>query len=158
MMDFDLDLRDLTDTVTKLISACDSLPEIAAQVEKEALGHAILGARRNIYDTVEPEHYQRTEDYLRGLHAKGQATLNTASVRVWNDVAYAAVVEAGQEGMSLAMLQQLAAMQTDPSQPLTLGRSGRRWQVAAPVITGAQAYARYRLVQLFTQKVQQALR
>lgn len=154
---FDLDLRKLTDTLTRLIGACDSMPEIAQQTEREALGHLILGARRNIYDTT-PGAYQRTEDYLRGLRARGMSTLNTATIRVWNEVEYAAAVEAGREGMSLAMLAQLTTLQPDPAQPLSLGRSGKRWQVAAPVVTGAQAYAQHRLAQLFMQKVERALR
>ncbi|WP_155300960.1 hypothetical protein [Deinococcus kurensis] len=155
--EFELDLRKLTDTLTRLIGACDSMPEIAQQTEREALGHLILGARRNIYDTT-PGAYQRTQDYLRGLHARGSSTLNTANVRVWNEVEYATAVEAGREGMSFAMLSQLAALQPDPSQPLSLGRSGKRWQVAAPVVTGAQVYAQHRLAQLFVQKIERALR
>ena len=158
MSDFELDLRKLTDTLTRLIGACDSMPEIAQQTEREALGHLILGARRNIYDTAPAARYIRSGDYLRGLRARGTSTLNTASVRVWNEVEYAAAVETGREGMSLAMLSQLAALQPDPGQPLSLGRSGKRWQVAAPVVTGAQVYAQRRLMQLFTQKVERVLR
>lgn len=148
----EFDARALTEALVKLEQVCDELPQIAEQVRAEALGHAILGARLNIYNTA-PGAYQRTQDYLRGLDVTGRGTPNTASVTVSNSTEYAAYVEAGYGGMSLAMLQHLALGQADPGQPFTLGRSGVQWVVPGPILTGAQVFALYRMQELFARKV-----
>lgn len=148
----EFDLRKLTDQLVKLEQAA-ALPEIAETVKGEALGHAIIGAQVNIYLTA-PGEYQRTGGYLRGLRTMAKATRHTASVTVQNDETYAAYVEGGRDGLSLAMLQHLAGMQQDPSRPLTLGRSGQQWTIPAPVLIGAQAFALHRMKELFAQKVQ----
>ena len=155
-MSIKLDARKLTDAIIKLQAACDGLGDVAERARAEALGHAILGARANIYSTV-PGAYQRTGEYLRGLDATGRATRNLASVTVSNSTEYALYVEAGRDGLSLAMLQQMAAQSGNPSAPLTLGRSGQRWTIAGPVLTGAQAFALYRMRELFAGKVRAAL-
>lgn len=153
----DLDARALTDALVKLEQACDELPQVAEQARAEALGHAILGARLNIYNTTRGA-YERTQEYLRGLDATGRGTRNTASVTVSNSTEYATYVEAGYGGMSYAMLQHLALGQADPSQPFTLGRSGERWVIPGPMLTGAQAFALYRMRELFAAKVGAKLR
>ena len=151
----DLDARALTDALVKLEQVCDELPQIAAQVRAEALGHAILGARLNIYNTA-PGAYQRTQDYLRGLDAQGRASRNTATVTVSNSTPYAPYVELGRTGLGYEALQALALAQPDPSDPLTLGRSGQRWVLPGPILTGAQAFALYRMRELFAEKVRGA--
>ena len=156
-MGIQIDDQRLTATLERLLAACDEMGNVSETARDEALGHAILGARRSVYDTVEGA-YERTQDYLRGLDAQSRATRNTATVTVSNDTEYAAYVEAGQGGMSYAMLQQLALMQGDPAQPLTLGRSGQRWVLPGPVLTGAQAYAAHRMRELFGEKVRAAVR
>lgn len=153
----DLDIRALDETLTRLQRSGDELPQIAARVRAEALGHALLGARLNIYNTA-PGAYQRTQDYLRGLDATGRGTRTTASVTVSNGTEYAAHVEAGVGGMSYAMLQHLALTQPDPSQPFTLGRSGVRWMIPGPILTGAQVFALYRMQELFAANVGVSIR
>lgn len=150
-MKIDFDLRKLTDQLVKLELAT-ALPEIAEKVKGETLGHAIIGAQTNIYLTA-PGEYERTGDYLRGLRTAAKATRHTVSVTVQNDETYAVYVEAGRDGLSLAMLHHLAGMQQDPSKPFTLGRSGQKWIIPGPVVTGAQFFALHRMKQLFAEKV-----
>lgn len=156
-MGIKFDSRALEAALLGMQEACDDLPQIAEKVRAEALGHAILGAQANIYNT-QAGAYERTQTYLRGLDATARATRTTVTVAVSNDTEYAAYVEVGRGGMSYAMLQQLALMQGDPSDPLTLGRSGQRWVLPGPVLTGAQAYAAHRMRELFGEKVRAAVR
>ncbi|MFK7601890.1 hypothetical protein ACI3L1_06725 [Deinococcus sp. SM5_A1] len=142
--------------LARLEAACDELPQIAEQVRGESLGHAILGARLNIYSTTRGA-YQRTQDYLRGLDAWAQGSRNKASVTVSNSTEYALAVETGR-GFSLVGLQDLALENPNPAQPITFGRSGQQWYLPGPVITGAQAFAAYRLQELFGEKVRAALK
>lgn len=147
-----IDARKLTDALVRLEQACDALPQIAEQTRAEALGHAIIGARANIYDTA-PGAYERTQDYLRGLDSRSRATRNTASVTVLNRVEYAAYVEFGSQVGGAALLQTQAMLAADPAAPFTVGRSGQRYLVPGPVLTGAQVFAAYRLRELFAEKV-----
>lgn len=150
------DLRKLTDALVKLEGAADALPALTQQVRQETLGHAILGARRNIYGTT-PGAYQRTQDYLRGLNTRGQTSRNSASVMVFNTEPYARFVEYGQAPNDLTAAQDQAYSAVDPALQVYLGRSGVNYSVAGPVIGPAQAFALYRLGQLFAQKVRAAI-
>ena len=152
-----LDLRALTDALTRLEAAADSLPQLAEQVRQETLGHLIVGSEVNIYRT-EPGRYRRTGDYRQGLDARARATRHTATITALNDVDYALVVELGRGGMTIPMLQQLALLQTNPEDPLTLGRSGQNWMVAAPIVTAAQVFALRRMQELFCKKARLAIR
>lgn len=152
-----LDGRRLTNALVKLEQACDAMPQIAETVRAEALGHLILGARVNIYSTT-PGAYRRSQDLLRGLDTRSRASRNRASVTVLNTVEYAVYVEAGQDGMSLAMLQQLALLQNNPADSLSLGRSGMNWTAPGPIVTGAQVFALRRMQELFSQKVRAAVK
>lgn len=146
------DDREMEAWLDRLEAACDALPQIAQQVGAEALGHAVLGARANIYDTP-AGNYRRTGDFLRGLDTRVRAGRGGASVTVLNRVDYGLTVETGRETVSLAQLQQLALLRPDPDAPLTLGRSGLNWQVPAPVVTGAQTFAARRLLELFEKRL-----
>ena len=147
-----LDARRLTDALSKLTGVCDDLGAIARTTELEALGHAVLGVRRNVYDTA-PGAYRRTQDLLRGMQVSSRTSTNRASVTVKNTEPYALYVELGQQGFTLAQDQARSAAASDPAQPLSLGRSGQNPSVAGPFIGPAQFYALYRLGQLFGQKV-----
>lgn len=152
-----LDMRALTNALVKLEAAADSLPQIAEQVRQETLGHLIVGSEVNIYRT-EPGRYRRTGEYRQGLDARARATRNTATITALNDVDYALSVEVGRAGMTIPMLQQLALLRANPEDPLTLGRSGQNWTVAAPIVTAAQIYALRRMQELFAQKIRAMLR
>lgn len=152
-----LGARKLTDALVKLEQACDATPEIAETVRAEALGHLILGAQANIYSTT-PGVYRRSQDLLRGLDTRSRASRNKVSVTVLNTVDYAVYVEAGQDGMSLAQLQQLALLQNNPADPLSLGRSGVNWTAPGPIVIGAQVFALRRMQELFEQKVRAAIK
>lgn len=152
-----LDGRRLTNALVKLEQACDAMPQIAETVRAEALGHLILGARVNIYSTT-PGAYRRSQDLLRGLDTRSRASRNRASVTMLNTVEYAVYVETGQDGMSLAQLQQLALLQSNPADPLSLGRSGVNWTAPGPIVTGAQVFALRRMQELFSQKVRAAVK
>ncbi|WP_231557243.1 hypothetical protein [Deinococcus sp. YIM 77859] len=155
-MGITIDGRATTDALTRLLAACDDLSEVAERARAEALGHAILGARANIYNTT-PGAYQRTQEYLRGLDAQGRAGRTTATVTVSNSTPYAPYVELGRTGLGYEALQALALAQPDPGSPLTLGRSGQRWFLPGPILTGAQAFALYRMRELFVEKVRGVL-
>lgn len=153
----DLDLRAMTDTLAKLEGACDEMPQIAEQVRAEALGHAIIGAQKNVYMTPAGR-YQRTMDYLRGFQTSGKATKNTATVTVWNSVDYAADVEFG-SGPHEMTPQQIAAMAVhNPYAPLYLGRSGQKFMLAGPAVYPAVVFALYRMQELFAYKVRAVVR
>jgi hypothetical protein len=159
----DLDTTKLEWQLTRMLQACDTLAQDAQTITPEVIGHMQIAAQVNIYLTA-PGAYQRTGDLLRGLNARATATRNTATITVLNDATdedgryYAGYVERGRNGPGDAALQQLAAQRPDPSQPLTLGRSGVDWTVPAPILIGAQVYALTRLQQLFAQKIARALR
>lgn len=140
----------------RLEAAADALPEIAQQVQQEALGHLILGANANIYNTT-PGAYERTRDYLRSLDAKARASRDSATVTVGSDSEYARLIEFGRQHVSAAMLQQSALAQRGNA-PLTMGRSGLNWWQPGPVITGAQVFADRRLRELFVKAVRGAVR
>lgn len=148
----DLDLRDLTDTIVKLQAACDSLPQVAEKVRGEALGHAIIGANRNVYDTA-PGRYQRTQDYLRGFQASGRASRNIATVSVWNTVDYAARLETGSGPHEMTAEQIAAQASANPYAPLYFGRSGQKYSLPGSVVIPAAVFALYRMQELFAQKV-----
>lgn len=153
----DLDARMLTEALGRVLGVCGDLGEIAAQAEGEALGHAILGLRRNVYDTT-PGAYVRTQDLLRGLQSSSTSSTNLASVTVRNTEPYALYVELGQGagGLSVQQDQAIAAASTDPANPLSFGRSGRNYTVAGPFIAPAQFYALHRMAELFGQKITRA--
>lgn len=153
-----LKTQKLTDALVKLEAACDTMPQIAEKVRGEALGHAILGAGANIYNTT-PGAYQRTQDYLRGLDTRARSSRNRATVTVLNTTDYAPYVEFGRQvgGAALLQAQALAQMQGDPAAPFAVGRSGAQWWLAGPVVTGAQVFAVYRMRELFAKAVREAL-
>lgn len=148
----DIDLRDFTDFLTKLEGVCDSLPHIAERVKDEALGHAIIGAHRNVYDTPAGA-YERTQDYLRGFHTSSRATKNTASVSVWNDVDYAEAIEVGSGPHEMTMPQLQAQATPNPYAPPYFGRSGLKYSLAGPALVPAQVFALVRLQDLFGEKL-----
>lgn len=148
----DLELRKLTDALAKLEGACDQMPQIAAQAQGEALGHAIISAQRNVYQTV-PGAYQRTMDYLRGFHATGRGTKNTATVTVWNDVDYSGFVELGTGPNQMTPQQVVAQAVTHPYAPTYLGRSGQKFSLPGPAVIPASVFALYRMRELFAERV-----
>lgn len=157
MSGIDVDDRALRALFQGVLDACDELPAIAARVEAETLGHLILGAQANIYNTT-PGAYDRTEDYLRSLDAKARATRTDIRVTVSSDSPYASLIEYGRDGVDPTQLQAQAEAQADPSQPFTVGRSGQAWWLPGPVITGAQVFAARRMQDLFSKQLPLALR
>lgn len=157
MSGIDVDDRALRALFQGVLDACDELPAIAARVEAETLGHLILGAQANIYNTT-PGAYERTEDYLRSLDAKARATRTGIRVTVSSDSPYASLIEYGRDGVDPTQLQAQAEAQADPSQPFTVGRSGQAWWLPGPVITGAQVFASRRMQDLFSKELPLALR
>ena len=143
----EFDDRALTAALTRLEQASADLPAIAEQVRAETLGHLIIGANANIYATQRGA-YQRTGEYLRGLNATARVTALTATVTASNDADHARDVEMGETG-NLLQLQAQAAARSKPREAFTLGRSGINWARPGPVVTGAQAFAAYRLRELF---------
>lgn len=154
-----LDSRKLTDALIRAQQVTTRLPAIAKRAEEEALGHAIIGANRSVYDTPSGD-YQRTQDYLRGFHARSRATRYTATVRVWNDVEYARVIEHGQGPHEMTAEQIIRHAQQRPSQPLYLGRAGAdgRYVIPGPAVIPASVFAVYRMRELFAEAVRTALR
>ncbi|MDK2013574.1 MULTISPECIES: hypothetical protein [unclassified Deinococcus] len=157
MSGIDVDDRALRALFQGVLDACDELPAIAARVEAETLGHLILGAQANIYNTT-PGAYERTEDYLRSLDAKARATRTGIRVTVSSDSPYASLIEYGRDGVDPTQLQAQAEAQADPSQPFIVGRSGQAWWLPGPVITGAQVFASRLMQDLFSKELQLALR
>lgn len=151
------DARRLTNALVKVEAACDSLPQIAAEVAPEALGHMIISANRSVYETA-PGAYQRTRDYLRGFRSAPRATRNTATVRVWNDVDYAERVELGENPNALTPQQVVVYAQTSATSRVYLGRTGRNYTLAGPAVYPAAVYAQRRMEELFARKVQAAWR
>ena len=147
----DLDDRALTAALTRLEQATNDLPAIAEQVRVETLGHLIIGANANIYATQRGA-YQRTGEYLRGLNATARVTALTATVIASNDADHTRDVETGTTG-NLTQLQAQAVARSNPREAFTLGRSGINWARPGPVVTGAQAFAAYRLRELFVLRV-----
>lgn len=135
----------------KLLRLGEALPQVAATVQGETLGMAVVAAQANVYNTV-PGAYQRTGDYLRSLGANAQATKTGIRVKVWSDSEYARFIEYGQAGTP-QQLQALALVQTRINSPLTLGRSGQAWWIAGPVLTSAQVYAARRMRDLLVKQV-----
>ena len=154
----DLDARELTEALGRVLGVCSNLSEIAAQAESEALGHAILGLQRNVYDTT-PGAYVRTQNLLRGLQSSSRSSTNLASVTVRNTEPYALFVELGQapNDLSVQQDQAYAAANKDPARPLSFGRSGKSYTLAGPFIAPAQFYALWRMGQLFGEKVHRQL-
>lgn len=157
MSGIDVDDRALRALFQGVLDACDELPAIAARVEAETLGHLILGAQANIYNTT-PGAYDRTQDYLRSLDAKARATRTGIRVTVSSDSPYASLIEYGRDGVDPTQLQAQAEAQADPSQPFTVGRSGQAWWLPGPVITDAQVFASRRMQDLFSKELPLALR
>lgn len=135
----------------KLLRLGETLPQVAATVQGETLGMAVVAAQANIYNTV-PGAYQRTGDYLRSLGANAQATKTGIRVKVWSDSEYARFIEYGEAGTP-QQLQVQALAQTRINSPLTLGRSGQAWWIAGPVLTSAQVYAARRMRDLLVKQV-----
>lgn len=154
-----LDMRELTDALVKVDAVCDELPQIAGQVQQEALAHLILGAGRNIYDTTAGA-YERTQDLLRGLDARSRAGRNTASVTVSGSAPYHAYVElgTGPHETSVQQAQAVALANPNPAAPLYLGRSGVNYSLPGPIVAPGQAFALHRMGELFAGKVGAALR
>lgn len=158
-MTIKLDARALTDALVKLQKATEQLPQLAAQVEGEALGHAVLGAQASVYSTA-PGQYQRTQEYLRGFHSSHQATRHTASVSVWNSTDYAGYIEYGVGPHAMTPAQLLQHIGSNPAQPLYLGRQGAdgRYVLPGPAVWPAAYYAAWKLSQMFGDEVRRNLR
>ncbi|WP_019585219.1 hypothetical protein [Deinococcus apachensis] len=151
-----LEARALTNALIKLEQACDELPQIAEQARAEALGHLWIGADRNVYSTP-PGARPRTGELREGLDARSRATKNTGTVEVRGTAAHTLWVELGREGMTIPALQALAAANSNPYAPISLGRSGLNYTKAGPILTPAQAFALFRLKELFVGKVRERL-
>lgn len=153
-----LDARKLTDALVKLERACDSLPVIADEVRAEALGHLIIGANRSVYDTT-PGAYKRTGELLRGLEARSRASRNLATVEVLGRAPYHAYVELGTGATALMPEQAQAYALANPNPAVSLyqGRSGVNYSLPGPVVAPAQAYAVWRLSELFVKTVRAAI-
>lgn len=153
----ELDGRKLTDALVRLEKACDALPQMAQTVQGEALGHAIVGANRSVYQTT-PGAYQRTYEYLRGFQATARATKNTVRVTVWNAVEYAPYIEYGVGPHEMTPAQVLAHAAANPAAPVYLGRSGQNFTLPGPAVWPAAYYAGWKLQGLFVEQVKSALR
>lgn len=147
-----LDCQKAQAAFAKLLRVVDSLPQIAEQARAESLGFLIVASEVNIYATTSGKR-PRTGHYRQGLDAQARSTKSAATITVRNDVDYAGIVELGRQGMTYAALQAMAAQSSNPHVPLTLGRSGANWTVAAPIVTGGQVFAALRMQELFVQKV-----
>lgn len=156
-MTIKLDARKLTDALIKLQRTAERLPQMAAQVEGEALGMLIVAATANIYGTA-PGARQRTYDYMRSLDTFSRTTKSTASITVRSDSPYAVYIEMGRSGLHPTDLQGLALRQSDMNSPLTLGRSGQEWWIAGPVLTSGQVYAARKLRELFVKEVRKVVK
>ncbi|MCD0175210.1 hypothetical protein IHN32_04510 [Deinococcus sp. 14RED07] len=153
-----LDSRKLEQQLRALLAVPQAMPAAAPQVAREALGHAIIGAQANIYNTARSSGgYERTFEYMRSLDAVARTTKTRVSIRVTSDAEYALVIETGREG-NLDQLQARALARNNAAAAFTQGRSGIAWWLPGPVITGAQVYAARRLQELFLKKVRAALR
>ena len=136
----------------KLLAVPSQLPTIAATVQAETLGMAVVAARANIYSTA-PGAYARTGDYLRSLDARARATRAGITVTVSSSSEYAAYIEYGRGHINPAALQAQALAQARINTPTTLGRSGKQWWVAGPVLTSAQVYAVRRMRDLLVKQI-----
>lgn len=154
MSSFDIDDAAITAKLRRLSELNTVLPEIAQKVQDEALGHMILSARRSIYDTA-PGVYQRTGALLRGLKSTGRATANTITVQVSGEVPYQADVELGQgpNMLNVRQLQGYARANPNPLSPLYFGRTGQKYSLPAPIVSGAQAFAAFQMRQLFIKAI-----
>ncbi len=153
-----LDSRKLEQQLRALLAVPQAMPAAAPQVAQETLGHAVIGAQANIYNTAQSAGgYERTFEYMRSLDAVAKTTKTRVSIRVSSDAEYALVIETGREG-NLNQLQAEALARNNAATPFTQGRSGIEWWLPGPVITGAQVYAARRLQALFLKKVRAALR
>lgn len=139
----------------RLERACENLPRITEQVEQEARAYVLIQADLSVYLTAAGA-YTRTNQLREGLSVRSQAQQGAAQVTVTSDAPHARVVELGREGMTLAALQALAARQGGRN--FALGRSGQQWEKAAPIVTGGQAYAAFRLRELFIKEWKAAAR
>lgn len=151
-MGFKVTNRRGLDALERLTNIDQMLPQVAATVQGEALGMAVMAARANIYNTT-PGAYQRTGEYLRSLHVNATTGRGTVKVQLSSTSEYAAAIEYGRENTSPAMLQALALAQTRLNKPLTLGRSGQTWWLAGPVLTSAQVYAARRMREMLVKQV-----
>lgn len=151
-MTIKFDARALTNKLVKLQAVTQELPQLAEQAKAEALGHAIIGANRSIYDTA-PGAYQRTMDYLRGLNTSSRATRFKASVSVWNTVEYAGIVETGTGPHEMNTQQITAQAMAHPYAPTYLGRSGQNYTLPGPVVIPASVFSLYRMRELFADAV-----
>lgn len=144
--------RGLT-ALEKLLDIGATFPQMAATVQAETLGMAVVAARANIYSTA-PGAYARTGDYLRSLDARARASRTGVAVTVSSSSEYAAYIEYGRgRNINPAVLQAQALAQTRINTPVTLGRSGQLWWVAGPVLTSAQVYAARRMRDLLVKQV-----
>ena len=150
--------KTLADALKRIGQAAEQPSALAKAAEAEVLGHAQLGARRNIYDSA-PGAYRRTGDLLRAMNVSSSASAGRATVTVGNTASYALAVELGNSpGISVAQDQALSAANRNPEAPISLGRSGRAFTVAGPFIGPAQAYGLYKMGQLFAAAVRRELR
>jgi hypothetical protein len=138
----------------KLERAADTLPQIAAQVQQETLGFIVLAARRNIYDT-QAGAYRRTQDLLRGLDARFRVSANSISITVSGNAPYHRDVELGSGATEISpqQAQAYARANPNPAAPLYFGRSGVNYNLPGPIVAPGQAFAFFRLKQLFAEAV-----
>jgi len=131
------------------------LGDILERVRAEALGHAVIGVRRNVYDTT-PSAYERTGNLLRSLDATKRQTRASLTVILTASAEYASNVEygSGPGGVSDTQVLTRAEARQDQAAPLYLGRTGRNYLQAGPFLLPAAAYAKHRLLVLFSDAVQ----
>lgn len=131
----------------ELLEACDSMPQIAQQVQAETLGHAVLGARRSIYETPQGG-YERSHDLERSITARAQGSKDRVQVTVSAGVPYAAAIEFGTRGKRVSAGAIVAIAKADPYRPVYLGRTGLDPTRAGPFITPAAVFSVYRTAHL----------
>ena len=149
---------DIESRLLKLLAACDDNKDIAQQVSSEAKAHAQSGAMANIYDTS-PGKYERTHALFNSLRSSGTSNKSGATVEVSGGVDYMTDVELGRkEGHSTAEELWEYARARDPQKPLKLGRSGRNYMIAGPILIPAASFAAWRMQQRFAEKVKAALK
>lgn len=146
------DISDAERKLLALLGACDEVVSLGKTVEPEAQAVLIVHANANIYDQT-PGAYQRTQALLRGLRASGTGKRDVATITLSSSVPYAIAVELGRLGMTPEILFKLAVARGVKTRPLTLGRTGRNYKVAGPILTPAAVFAATRMQDLFAQRV-----
>lgn len=149
-------IKELEAQLRRVAQVPARLPQMAARVGAETTAYMRIQADLSIYRTVQSAGgYERTGTLREGLRATVQAGPGLATVTATGSAPYTGYVEAGR-GTNYAALQTIASQRTP--QPYTLGRTGENWSEAAPMVTAGQAFAVFRLRQMFGEAVERAAR